>query len=149
MPVAELLEARGHAGEREIARVAAVDLIPRKRRRDARLRGRTHRVRGSDGAILCVLVVVDEDAVALFLPPLARGELRRPALHVAGERQSGAAHLVEGPAPLDARADVHAARARGLRPANEVEIVEGRFDNPGHLPYLVPFNSRDWVEVHT
>src|SRR5688500_17021158 len=109
MPVAQLLEARAHAGEREIAGVAAVDLVPCERRRDARVRSRAHRVGGSDGAIFCVLVVVDEDAVALFLPPLAGGELRRPALDLAGERERRAAHLVEGPVLLDPYTNMHAA----------------------------------------
>ena len=68
-----------------------------KRRRHARVRRRAHRVRGSDGAVLRVLVVVDEHAVALLLPPLAGGELRRATLDLARQRQRRAAHLVEAP----------------------------------------------------
>ena len=64
--------------------------------------------------------------MALLLPPLARRERRRAPLDLARERQRGAAHLVERPAPLDAHVDVHAARARRLRPADEAEVVERR-----------------------
>src|SRR5207244_4517508 len=58
-------------------------LGPAERRRDARVRRRTHRVRRGDGSILRVLVVVDEDAVPLLLPPLRRRQLRRAPLHLA------------------------------------------------------------------
>ena len=94
-----------------------VDLVPGQRRRHARVGRRPHRVGRGDGAVLGVLVVVEEDAVALLLPPLAGGERRRAPLDLARQRQRGAAHLVEAPAPLDAHVDVHAARARGLGPA--------------------------------
>ena len=64
--------------------------------------------------------------MALFLPPLARRQRRRAALDFARERERGAAHLGERPAPLDAHVDVHAARARRLRPADQAEVVERR-----------------------
>ena len=55
--------------------------------------------------------------MAFLLPPLARGERRRAPLDLARQRQRRAPDLVERPAPLDAHVDVHAARARRLRPA--------------------------------
>ena len=76
-------ESRRHRGEREVARVAVVDLVPRQRRRHPRVWRRPHRVRAGNRAVLRVLVVVEEDAVAFFLPPLARRERRRAALDFA------------------------------------------------------------------
>ena len=53
--------------------------LPVERRRHPRVGLRPHRVGGGDGAVLRVLVVVDEDAVALLLPPLAGGDARARA----------------------------------------------------------------------
>src|SRR5262245_26832841 len=75
--IAHAREARRHRLHREVARLARLDLVPGERRRDARVRRRPHRVRAGDGAVLGVLVVVEEDAVTLLLPPLARRDLRR------------------------------------------------------------------------
>jgi hypothetical protein len=47
--------------------------------------------------------------VALFLPPLAGGDVRGASLDFPGQCQGGSAHLIEAPAPLDAHVDVHAA----------------------------------------
>src|SRR5688572_31786286 len=69
--VTELLEALGHGGKGEIGRIAVRDLFPRERRRDPRIGCRPYRIGGCHGAVLGVLVVIDEDALALFLPPLA------------------------------------------------------------------------------
>ena len=63
------------------------DLLPGERRRDAGVGRGPHRVGGRDGAVLRVLVVVDEDAVPLLLPPLARRERRRAPLDLARERE--------------------------------------------------------------
>ena len=99
----------GIVAQREVARVAVVDLVPGQRRRHARVGRRPHRVGAGDGAVLRVLVVVEEDAVALFLPPLAGRERRRAPLDLARERQRGAAHL--GRTSSGARC----ARRRGCR----------------------------------
>jgi hypothetical protein len=74
VPVADVGEARRHRREGEVPRIAALDLLPRERGGNARVGLRTHRVGGGDGPVLRVLVVVEEDAVPLFLPPLAGGE---------------------------------------------------------------------------
>ena len=55
------------------------DLVPPERRRHARVGQRAHRVRRARRAVLGVLVVVEEDAVALLLPPLRRGDRRARA----------------------------------------------------------------------
>ena len=93
-------------------------------RRDARVGRGPHRVGGGDGAVLGVLVVVEEDAVPLLLPPLAGGELGRAPLHLARQRQRRPPHLGEAPARRDPHVDVDAARAAGLGPAGEAVLRE-------------------------
>src|SRR5438477_12018766 len=106
--IANLRESRRHCLHREVGGIADDDLVPRDGCGDARIGLRPHGVRRGYGAILGVLVVVDEHAVALFLPPFAGGQRRRPALHLARERERRAAHLDECPAPLEADDDVNA-----------------------------------------
>ena len=115
---------------REVRGLAVLDLVPVKRRRHARVGRGPHRVRGGDGAVLGVLVVVEEDAVALLLPPFAGGERGRAPLDLARQRQRRAPHLVERPARLDPHVYVHAARARRLRPAASPKSVERRLARP-------------------
>ena len=126
MPIAQSLEPCGHRRQREIARLAVGDFGPVERCRHRGFRRRAHRVGRCDGAVLGVLVVVDEHAVALLLPPLARRELRRATLDVAGERERRAAHLIERPALRDAHIDVHASLTRCLRPADEANVFQRR-----------------------
>jgi len=71
-PDRQSLRTARYRRDREIAQFALGQLVPGHRRRDASVGHRPHRVRRCDRSILGVLVVVDEDAVALFLPPLAR-----------------------------------------------------------------------------
>ena len=54
------------------------DLVPRQRRRDACVRQRPDGVGRRDRPVLGVLVVVEEDAVTLLLPPLRGREVRAP-----------------------------------------------------------------------
>ena len=68
-------EPRRHRRQREVGGLAVVDLVPGQRRRHARVGRRPHRVGAGDRAVLRVLVVVEEHAVALFLPPLARRQI--------------------------------------------------------------------------
>src|SRR5687767_6887121 len=81
-----------HRVDAQVARLDVGDLGPVERARHASVRRRAHGVAGGDGAVARVLVVIDEDAVALLLPPLARRQLRRAPLHLARERQRRAAH---------------------------------------------------------
>ena len=71
-----------HRREREVARLAGVDLVPRQGSGYARVRGRPHRIRGGYRPVLRVLVIVDEHAMALFLPPLARCNAGSPPLYL-------------------------------------------------------------------
>ena len=96
----------------------------RERRRDPRVRERPDRVRRGDRPVLRVLVVVEEHAVALLLPPLRGGDRRRPPLDVARDREGGPANLRVRPLPLDADVDVDAARAGRLRPADEPDGLQ-------------------------
>src|SRR4051812_5431303 len=99
--IAELLESSRHGDQREIRRIASFDFIPRQWRRDPRIWPGTHRVRCGNGTIFGVLVVIDEHPLALFLPPLTRGECRRTLLHLARQSESGEAYLIEAPVGLD------------------------------------------------
>ena len=85
--------------------------------------------------------------MALFLPPLARREIGRAPLDLARQRQRGTADLVERPAPLDAHVDVHAARPRRLRPADEAEVVQRRVDDAGDLADLRPLDAGHRIEI--
>src|SRR6185295_332495 len=95
VPVAESSEAFGHRRQSEIGGLAAGYLIPGERRRHAGVVSGSHGVGGGHRAVLGVLVVVDEHAVPLFLPPLAGRDGWRAPLDLARERQRGAAHLGE------------------------------------------------------
>src|SRR6476469_5920855 len=116
MTIPELRETRGHGLEREIGGVAVLDLFPRQRCGDARVGPGPHRIGAGDRPVLRILVVVEEHAVALLLPPFARRELRRTAFHLARKGERRASHDAEGPALLNPYVDVNAARAGGFRP---------------------------------
>src|SRR5262249_56677799 len=91
-------------------------------------------VGGCDGPVACVLVVVDEDALAaLLLPPRRRDELRCAALDLAREREGAATYLAEAPLRLDAARDVDAAVARRLRPSDVPELLQWPLPRRRHL----------------
>ena len=140
--VADRGEARGHRAQREVARAGTPQSSSQvSGRRHARVGLGAHRVGARHRAVLGVLVVVEEDAVALLLPPLAGGELRRAPLDLAGEGQRGAPHLRERPARVDAHVDVDrrasptssaSRRGRGRRAAS--------LHDPRHLDDLRPLD---------
>ena len=74
--IAELREALGNREHGEIGRVAVGDLMPVKRRGHAGVGNRAHGIGGAGRAVLGVLVVVEEHAVTLLLPPLRAGQRR-------------------------------------------------------------------------
>src|SRR6476620_8304822 len=114
MPIAELREARRHGREREVARLARIELVPGQRRRDACVGSGPPRVRACHGTVLRGLVVVDEYTVTLFRPPLAGRDCGGALLDLARERECRPTHFVERPPSVDANVDVHPARARSL-----------------------------------
>ncbi|OLC58683.1 MAG: hypothetical protein AUH76_16750 [Candidatus Rokubacteria bacterium 13_1_40CM_4_67_11] len=148
MAIAERREALWHRRQGKVRGIGGIHFVPLERRRDPRLGGGPHGVRRGDRAVLGVLIVVDEDAMALFLPPLARGELGDAALDVARQRQRRAAHRVEAPAPLDAHQDVEAAAARGLGPAGEPHVPQRGVHHMRHLTHLRPLDAGHGIEVH-
>ena len=83
--VADRLQPGRHREQGEVRRIAQLQFIPADRRRHACVRPRPHRVRRRHGPILGVLVVVDEHALPLLLPPLRGGQRRGPALHLTGQ----------------------------------------------------------------
>src|SRR2546423_995685 len=80
----------------------ALAFVRRRRRGDAGILMGTNRIRGGPRPFLGVLVEVDEAAAPLFLPPLARGKLRRPPLDFARERKRCLPNLVKAPQRLNA-----------------------------------------------
>ena len=119
--------------DRERVRPAARHLTPGERRRHAAVRGRPHRVRRRNGSVLRVLVVVEEHAVPLLLPPLARREVRFPPFDLARERDRRTPDLRERPPSLDPRVDVHAAGPRRLGPRRQAELLEDLTRRERHL----------------
>src|SRR5438034_2399158 len=85
--VAALFETQRHRLQREVSRIAGLELIPLDRRGYGRLGCRPYRICAGDRPIARILVVVDENAVAFLLPPLRRRELRRAALHFTCQRE--------------------------------------------------------------
>src|SRR5215216_5278137 len=117
LDVTELREALRHRPQREVLDLDVRQLVPRHRRRDRGVRPRPHRVRRRDRPVPRVLVVVDEDAAsALLLPPRRRDLLRQAALDLTREGERAAAHFRKAPIRLDPAGDVDAAVPRRLRP---------------------------------
>src|SRR5208283_2882941 len=114
MRVANSQEALGHAEDGEVGGGAVRDLTPVEGCGNASVGERADGVGGAGGAILGVLVVVEEDAVPLLFPPLGTGDVRPAAFYGARERHGGAADFGEGPRRLDADVDVHAAGTAGF-----------------------------------
>ncbi len=119
-------EAGGDSEDGEVGGFAVGDLVPVEGRGDAGIGERADGVGGGGGAVFGVLVVVEEDAVALLFPPFGAGQGGDAAFDGSGEGESGAADFGEGPAGVDADVDVHAAGAAGLGPASEAQFVEER-----------------------
>ena len=110
--------------EPQLGRLDVRDLVPLERAADPCVGHRPDRVARGDRAVARVLVVVDEDPVPLLLPPLAGGVLRQAPLDLARQRKGRAADLDVVPARLDPDVDVDAARARGLRIADQSVLLE-------------------------
>src|SRR5262249_42390769 len=97
--------------------------------------------------VLGVLVVVDEDAAPLLLPPLAGRVLWRSPFHLARDGERRPTHLVEAPASRDARVDVHATRSRRLGPAGEAMLVEDLAHDQRHTTHVVPADAGTGIEI--
>ncbi len=110
---------------------------------------RPHRIRCRNGAILGVLVVVEKDAVPLFLPPLARGDRWCAALDFAREGQRRATHL-------DRTSSVaRSARRRGCLASPRSSASrrgpgpERRAHDTRHLRHLRPLDARHRIQIDT
>src|SRR5262249_9427664 len=119
--VAGLGEPLGDGVDRELIRLAPRHLFPTKPGRYAGVGRGTGRVRRRDRSVLGVLVVVEEDPVALLLPPLAGGHVGGLPLDLTRQRDSRATDLHERPARFYPAVDVEAAGAGRLRPPDETE----------------------------
>ena len=108
---------------------------------------RAHAVGARDRAVAGVLVVIEEDADALLLPPFRRRLAGHPPLHLARQRERGAAHLGEVPAAFRAHVDVDAARAARLREAAHPVLVEHVAHRHRDLAHGLPADALRRVEV--
>jgi len=145
--VADFGEALGHGQDGEVGWVGVGYLVPVERCGDACVGKRADGVGAGGGAVFGVLVVVEEDAVTLFLPPFGAGEGGDSPLDGACEGEGGAADFGEGPARVDADVDVHAAGAAGLGPAGEAVLLEDGFDFQGDGADVGPVDAGTGVEV--
>ncbi len=145
--VADRAQPLRHVVDPEVARLGVRDLVPRERARHARVRRRPDGVAGGDGAVARVLVVVDEHAVALLLPPLGGGQVGGAALHLARHRQRRPAHLEEVPLRLDPHVDVDPLRARGLGVAAQPVLGQHVAHHHRRPPHRVPGDPRRRIEV--
>jgi hypothetical protein len=138
-----------HGRDREVARVDVVDLVPGDGRGHRPLRVPPHGVRGGDGVVAGVLVVVDEHRGGIPIPPPPgrRRVLGHPPLHLAGERGGRAADLVEAVLGPDAHVDVHPAAAGGLGPAHRAQLVQDLVRDVRDPPHPVERALRHRVEV--
>src|ERR1700752_3205036 len=100
MGIADFGEALRHGEDREVSRIAIGHLVPMQRSRNACVRQRAYGVCGTCRPVLGILVVIEEHAVTLFLPPLRCGEVGRAALYGTRERNRGAAYLLKRPPRL-------------------------------------------------
>ena len=146
--VADRGKARRYRVDREGLGLDGRHLVPGQWGGDPRVRQRPHGIGGRHGAVLGVLVVVEEDPVPLLLPPLGRGEIRHTPLHVPREGERRPADLRERPARLDPDVDVDAARSGRLGPADEPDGLQRLADDERDLADLRPRHARDRVQVH-
>ena len=145
--IADLGQALWHGSEREIARIARLDVFPLQWSRDARVRSGPHRVGAGDRPILRVLVVVQKHTVPFFFPPFARRQIGRASLDFACQRQRGTPYFSERPAALDAHVHVHTSRPGRLGPADQSDVVQRCAHDTGDLPYLRPLHAWDRIEI--
>src|SRR5436190_21856935 len=136
MSVADRGEALRHRSQREVLRVGSIDLVPVEWRGDPRVGSGSYRISRRDRAIFRVLIVVDEHPLPLFLPPFAGCNTRRTTLHFARQGQRRTPDLVEPPPGLDPHEEMHAARAGGLGPTDQANILERRARDMRHWAQL-------------
>ena len=124
-------------------------LVPAQVARHARVGHRADRVPRRDGVVLGVLVVVDEDGVrrALLLPPRRGRHALGAALDLARQRQRRRAHGREVPPLVDADHDVHPARARRAREADEPVLAQHLAGQQRDAAHAVPRRVGHRVDV--
>ena len=121
--------------------------MPVKRRGDAGVGERAHRIGRAGRAILRVLVVVEEDAVPLLLPPFRAGDGGRAPLDRSRQSQRRATHLGEGPSRMNPHIDVHAARPAGLGPSAKAHLFEQRLHLERDRAHVRPTDARAGIEI--
>jgi hypothetical protein len=146
--ITQLRVALRHRLQCEIAELAGWHFLPGERSGDPAVGRGSHGIGRSDGSILGILIVVDEDTVTLLLPPLAGDELGSTTLGVSGERQGGAPYVVEAPPRFDPQVDVDAPGAGGLRPSSEAQIGEHFAHEVRRLANTVKAHPGSGIQIH-
>ena len=146
--VAEAPEPLGDGPQRERLGLHARHLVPLQRRRHPRIRHRTDAVRGGDRPIASVLVVVEEDTVTLFLPPLRRRDVGEAALDLASERERRLPDVGEVPLGADPHVHVDPLLAARLGEAHEAVLLEHVFRGHRHFADVLERHPRHRVEIH-
>src|SRR5919204_1318091 len=140
----------GHRRDRQSVRVQRVDLVPGQRRRHLRTGTGADRPRAEDGLVRRVLVVVDEDAAAaLLLPPRCGEQLGTAPLELARDCDGCRTHFVGVPARLEPDVNVEAAVPGRLWIADDPELVEQAAELRRRGPHVVEVHARLRVEVET
>src|SRR4051812_18740716 len=124
MAVADADKASRHGGEGKVTGLTSRHLFPAERSRYRRFGPGADRIGGCHGPVLGILVVVHKHPVPLLLPPFAGSDRWSASLHLPCQGQSGTAHLIEAPPALDPNVYMDAARARGLGPPGQAEVLE-------------------------
>ena len=104
-----LFETLRNSQDRKVRGFTFRNLIPVKRRGNARVWQRSHGIRGTCGPILCILVVVEKDAMPLFLPPFRARKRRQPTFDRTRQSQRSPSNFREGPPLMNPDIDVHSA----------------------------------------
>src|SRR5262245_29504661 len=125
-----------------------VDLVPRQGRRYLGAGTGSRRPRAEHRLVWCVLVVVDEDAAAaLLLPPRSGDQVGTAPLELAGGGDCRGTNLVGVPPRLEADVDVEAPVPRGLRVTDDPELAEQASELVRRRPDVVEVDLRLRVEV--
>lgn len=98
----------------------------------------------------CVLVEIDEDALApLLLPPVCRDEIRSLAFELAGQCDSGRTDLDRVPKRLEANIDVQPTVAARLWESDNAKLAEELFHAARRLAHLLEADACLRIQVDT
>src|ERR1700692_997564 len=107
MRITEICESFWHCEHSKIRWIGVRHFTPLKWRRDASIRQRTYRIGRGRGPILRILVVIEEDTVPLFLPPLRTRQSGYAPLDCTRQGKRCTPNLAEAPTRFDTHVHMH------------------------------------------